>query len=252
MAVPRILSLLLFIPNIWAATDGMVFGLHWVVECTAPGASYPLPVPGGPNLCLERMPVVNQSDVASAWLDEATGIVRLNLRTSATEHLRERTTQRIGSRLAVVLDGKIVAAPVVMAPVDQAMVPGLSAEDARSVISVFTRGTQAKAASVLRAGSQGSGRTFRLGGINSPPVPIHKPDPEYTAEARAARIQGSVILKVIIGEDGTTSDIQVVRGLDPGLDAKAVECVRTWRFRPAMKQGRPVAFPANIEMNFRL
>jgi len=81
----------------------------------------------------------------------------------------------------------------------------------------------------------------------------HKVEPEYTKEALDARIEGPVVLSLVIGADGVPSDIKVVRGLGMGLDEKAVQCLRRWRFAPATKFGEPVSTPrATIQMNFRL
>jgi periplasmic protein TonB len=81
---------------------------------------------------------------------------------------------------------------------------------------------------------------------------IHKVEPEYTKEALDAKIEGTAILSSMIGTDGVASDIKLVRGLGKGLDEKAVECLRQWRFAPATKFGEPVSTKATIEINFRL
>ena len=92
----------------------------------------------------------------------------------------------------------------------------------------------------------------RVGKGVSAPVLIFKTEPSYTEEARAARIQGAVVLNVVVGADGSAQQVSVLRSLDPGLDQKAVETVGTWKFRPGMKDGQPVAVQAQIEVNFRL
>ena len=102
------------------------------------------------------------------------------------------------------------------------------------------------------ASMQAERKVERIGGDVLPPRPIEKQEPNYTEEAREAKIEGSVTLSVIIEEDGTTSDVKVKRGLDPGLDANAVLAVLQWKFEPAQKNGKPVAVSANIEVNFRL
>jgi TonB family protein len=93
---------------------------------------------------------------------------------------------------------------------------------------------------------------FRVGGGVSAPQVLTRLEPSYTEEARAARIQGSVLLYVVVHPDGTAGQIRVLRSLDPGLDRKAVEAVSTWKFKPGMKDGKPVAVQAQIEVNFRL
>jgi TonB family protein len=101
------------------------------------------------------------------------------------------------------------------------------------------------------AGQANSDGVFRVGGGVSPPALIHKVDPEYSEEARAAKYQGTVILHVEIGPDGTASNIKVVRSLGMGLDEKAVEAVKQWKFRPGQKDGQPVTVTATIVVNFR-
>ncbi len=96
------------------------------------------------------------------------------------------------------------------------------------------------------------GGIYRVGGGVSAPRAIFEPDPEYSEEARRAKYQGSVVLWVVIGPDGRPRDIRVQRSLGMGLDEKAIEAVRKWRFDPAKKDGRPVAVQVNIEVNFRL
>jgi len=81
---------------------------------------------------------------------------------------------------------------------------------------------------------------------------IFKTEPEYTAEARNARLQGTVLLYTQITTDGHATALKVVRGLGMGLDEKAMECVAKWRFEPGTKDGRPVTVEAQIEVNFRL
>ena len=93
---------------------------------------------------------------------------------------------------------------------------------------------------------------YRIGGGVSAPVPTVRPEPEYSEEARAAKWQGAVLLQVLVDENGVPQDIQVVRPLGLGLDQKAIEAVQQWRFKPGLKDGKPVAVSANIEVNFRL
>ena len=96
------------------------------------------------------------------------------------------------------------------------------------------------------------GGVYQIGGDVSEPVPIYKPEPEYSEEARKAKYSGTVLLSLIIDEHGNTRDIKVVRPLGLGLDEKAIEAVSHWRFRPALKGGHPVAVRAEVEVNFRL
>lgn len=96
------------------------------------------------------------------------------------------------------------------------------------------------------------GGVFRVGNGVAAPVVIHKTEPEYTEEARAAHYQGTVVLRVEVGPDGDAHNIKVIRSLGLGLDEKAIEAVSQWKFRPGMKDGVPVPVVAMIEVNFRL
>jgi len=76
--------------------------------------------------------------------------------------------------------------------------------------------------------------------------------PGYTAEARAKKIEGAVILSALVGPDGKAQDIQIVQSLDPDLDQKAIEAVGQWTFRPGTRDGVPVKVRAQVAVNFRL
>jgi TonB family protein len=96
------------------------------------------------------------------------------------------------------------------------------------------------------------GGAFRIGGGVSAPVPIYKPEPEYSEEARKAKFQGTVLLAIVVDVDGRPRDIRVLRPLGMGLDEKAIEAVSKWRFKPGHKDGRAVPVQAAVEVNFRL
>lgn len=102
-----------------------------------------------------------------------------------------------------------------------------------------------------RGGGIGGG-VFRVGGGVSAPRALDTPDPEYSEEARKAKYQGTVVLWLIVDESGNPREIKIARSLGMGLDQKAIEAVRRWKFEPAMKDGRPVAVQINVEVNFRL
>ncbi|MGA8153129.1 MAG: energy transducer TonB [Terriglobales bacterium] len=96
------------------------------------------------------------------------------------------------------------------------------------------------------------GGAFRVGGGVSAPKAIYAPDPEYSEEARKAKYQGTCVLWLVVGPDGKPRDIKVSRTLGLGLDEKAIEAVKQWKFEPAMKDGKPVAVQINVEVSFRL
>jgi len=96
------------------------------------------------------------------------------------------------------------------------------------------------------------GAVFRVGGGVAAPRPIVTPDPAYTDQARQAKYQGVCVLGLILDAEGRLRDIRVVRGLGMGLDEKAVEAIRQWRFQPATRDGQPVAVLISVEVSFRL
>jgi TonB family protein len=97
-----------------------------------------------------------------------------------------------------------------------------------------------------------TGGVYRVGGGVSAPRVLYSPDPEYSDEARRAKYEGTCVLSLIVGPDGLPRDIRVARSLGMGLDEKAIEAVRQWRFQPAMKDGQPVTVAINVEVSFRL
>jgi len=102
-----------------------------------------------------------------------------------------------------------------------------------------------------RGGGIGGG-VFRIGGGVSAPKAIFAPDPEYSEEARKAKYQGTVVLSLIVGSDGVPRDIKIARSVGLGLDEKAIETVKTWKFEPGTKDGKAVATYATIEVAFHL
>ncbi len=102
-------------------------------------------------------------------------------------------------------------------------------------------------------GPYDQGNVYRpgVGGV-SPPSPLYAPDPDYSEAARQAKYQGSVILWLVVGADGRAHNLRVARSLGMGLDEKALDAVRQWRFQPATRNGQPVAVEINVEVSFRL
>ena len=84
------------------------------------------------------------------------------------------------------------------------------------------------------------------------PSPISKVDPAYSEEAFIAKIQGTVVIGLVVQKDGSPTDIRALRPLGFGLDEKAIEAIAQWRFKPGMKEGQPVSVIATIELTFRL
>jgi len=84
------------------------------------------------------------------------------------------------------------------------------------------------------------------------PVVIFQVQPQYTAEAKQARIRGTVIVSVTVREDGTVKVERVVQSLGFGLDEASTAAVEQWKFIPGKKDGQPVAVTVSISMHFGL
>lgn len=91
-----------------------------------------------------------------------------------------------------------------------------------------------------------------LGPGVTPPKAIRMTDPAYSQEAKDARVEGTVLLQMILEADGAPGEIYVSRSLGHGLDEKAIEAVRSWKFNPATKDGQPAAVVMNVEVKFHL
>src|SRR5580704_4546037 len=100
-------------------------------------------------------------------------------------------------------------------------------------------------------GNMGGG-VFRPGRGVTPPRPIFSPDPEFSEEARKAKYQGTCTLMIVVAADGRPTNIRVVNSLGMGLDEKAIETVKTWRFEPGLKDGHPVNVEMAVEVDFHL
>jgi TonB family protein len=96
------------------------------------------------------------------------------------------------------------------------------------------------------------GGVFRVGGGVTAPALLFKKEPEYSEEARKAKYQGTVLLYIEVDPNGRATNIKVQRSLGLGLDEKAIEAVKQWKFKPGYKDGKPVTVAATIEVNFRL
>jgi periplasmic protein TonB len=100
-------------------------------------------------------------------------------------------------------------------------------------------------------GNMGGGPKRIGGGVSAPQV-LYAPEPEFSEEARKAKFAGNVLVNLWVDTNGLPSHVRVIRGVGMGLDEKAVEAVRQYRFKPAMENGKPVLVELNIEVNFQI
>jgi protein TonB len=108
----------------------------------------------------------------------------------------------------------------------------------------------------LGPGSGGGtgGGVYQPGNGVTIPIKVREVKPAYTSDAMRAKIQGTVWLQCVVRPDGSITDVQVVKSLDPvfGLDQEAIKAARQWVFRPGTRLGQPVSVQITIEMEFTL
>ncbi|HUA92351.1 MAG TPA: energy transducer TonB [Terracidiphilus sp.] len=103
------------------------------------------------------------------------------------------------------------------------------------------------------SGGNTGGGLYQIGGRVSAPVPLNTVEAEFSDEARRAKYQGVCLISMIVDTNGNPQNPRVVRALGMGLDEKALEAVRKYKFKPAMKDGKtPVPVMITVEVNFRL
>lgn len=85
-----------------------------------------------------------------------------------------------------------------------------------------------------------------VGGDIRPPVKIFAPPPRFTEIARKARVQGVIIVQVVIDRHGTVAALQLLKGLPMGLSDEALRAMSTWLFEPATLDGQPIAVRIRI------
>jgi len=159
-----------------------------------------------------------------------------------------------------------VQAPVVSIPADPVDVQGaLNAKPGTTVASNGSGiggGVGSGAGTGLGEG-QGSGigpgtgggtggGPFRPGSGIDPPQLLREVRPAYTDDARRRGIEGDVVLEIVVGRDGRVASLRVKSGLGAGLDQRAIEAVRQWRFSPARRQGQPVEVVVEVSVEFKL
>lgn len=93
---------------------------------------------------------------------------------------------------------------------------------------------------------------YQVGSSIQPPVAIHMVAPKYSQEARAAKLSGNVVVSMVVDSKGELRNVHVLRGVGMGLDENALKAVKKYRFKPALKDGKPVAVYLNVQVNFRI
>lgn len=102
------------------------------------------------------------------------------------------------------------------------------------------------------SGGGTGGGPYRAGsGITAPEL-LREVRPEYTEEARRLGLAGDVVLEIVVRQDGSVGDVRVMKGLGAGLERRAIDAVRQWRFSPARRHGTPVDVVVEVAVEFKL
>lgn len=96
------------------------------------------------------------------------------------------------------------------------------------------------------------GGPYRPGSGIEPPSLLREVKPDYSEDARRRSIEGDVVLEIVVRRDGSVGDVRLVRGLGYGLDQRAIDAVRQWRFTPAHRLGTPVDVMVEVSVEFKL
>jgi periplasmic protein TonB len=102
------------------------------------------------------------------------------------------------------------------------------------------------------SGGGTGGGVYRPGSGIDPPRLLREVKPDYTEDARQRQIEGEVVMEIVVRRDGSVGDMKVIRGLQAGLNDRAIQAVRQWRFSPARRQGTPVDVAVEVAVEFRL
>jgi protein TonB len=81
---------------------------------------------------------------------------------------------------------------------------------------------------------------------------VHEVKADYTEDARQRHITGDVLLEIVVQRDGSVGDVKVLQGLSWGLNERAAQAVRQWRFTPARRQGSPVDVIVEVAVEFKI
>jgi protein TonB len=102
------------------------------------------------------------------------------------------------------------------------------------------------------SGGGTGGGPYRPGSGIEPPKLLHEVKPSYTEDARLRRIEGEVVMEIVVRRDGSVGDLRILRGLGGGLNERAVQAVRQWRFSPARRLASPVDVIVEVSVEFKL
>jgi bla regulator protein blaR1 len=194
--------------------------------------------------------VVTGGDVTGARVSDAGGMYTINVTFSdaASNRLAEATKSHQGRPLAILLDGRVIAAPTLRSIIRGSAV----------INGDFTRAEAERIAAALapRAAAAAPRQTPFTGqdaGVTLPRV-LGEVKPQYTAAAMQAKVEGDVELEIVVRADGKVDNVTITKSLDTvyGLDDAALSAARLWTFSPGTKDGQPAAVLVHLNMRFTL
>lgn len=208
-----------------------------------PGTQEAVIAGSGQPIYLYPTALATGADVTSARVIDVGGspTVAVTFGTLASSRMSSGTAAHLGRPVAIIIDGQVVSAPTVRAPIsDSAVLSGLTAMTAQSLAT--------RLAPVAAAQGGAARHDVVL------PIPLHQEKAEYTQAAMAEHIEGDVLLEVVVSADGSTGAITVVKSLDTvyGLDQQAVDALSRWTWKPGTTDGKPVAVAVHVQMTFTL
>ena len=216
---------------------------------SAPGLSEAV-VPGSGERLYLHPPIVTGENVASARVVERAvdnsqrPVVEVTFTAQAASRLRTATQSHVGKPVAILVNDRVVAAPVLRDPIEgSAMISGLTPDEAEALARTLSTPNARPVVSVIGAP-----------GV-SPPVPINVKKPAYTKEGMLRRLQGEVTLSAVVRADGTVDDIKVIQPLDNnnfGLDQQAITALEESTFRPGTRNGEAVDVRITVQMAFNM
>ena len=193
--------------------------------------------------------VVTGADVTGARVVDAGGgrySIGVAFSAAGANRLAESTKIHMGRPVAIVLNGRVIAAPVLRSVIrDSAVITGdFTRDEVDRIAAGF--GAPGAAAARLPFSRQDAGVVM--------PVLLSEVKPQYTADAMQAKIQGDVEMELVVRADGTVDGITVTKSLDAehGLDDAAVAAAEQWTFTPGTKDGQPVDVLVHLNMRFTL
>jgi TonB family protein len=209
-----------------------------LVEVAVPDGLEPVYVHGDAILTGEDVRTARVVERSPSQFD-----VAVTFSEAAAARVAAATRAHVGKPIAILLDSRVISAPVLRAPIGEAAVINgiFTADQARALAESLAPGTALGAVAV------------RPGPV-VPPRLLHVVRPQYTPAGMLARIQGTVVLDAIVNTNGGVSDVRVVRSLarEHGLDEEAVRTVKQWQFEPGTWNGTPVTVLVRLEVDFTL